>query len=51
MGSNELNERTKRVLNFIRENPGLSFNELSPGWVLLRVTSSIISKGSKSRDW
>ncbi|WP_456396892.1 winged helix-turn-helix transcriptional regulator [Thermococcus sp.] len=29
MGSDELNERTKLILNFIRENPGLSFNELS----------------------
>ncbi|NJF24668.1 winged helix-turn-helix transcriptional regulator [Thermococcus sp. Bubb.Bath] len=29
MGSDELNERTKLILNFIRENPGLSFNEIS----------------------
>jgi predicted transcriptional regulator len=29
MGSDELNERTRLILNFIRENPGLSFNEIS----------------------
>ncbi|NJE61210.1 winged helix-turn-helix transcriptional regulator [Thermococcus sp. 21S7] len=29
MKGRELNERTKRVLEFVRENPGLSFNEIS----------------------
>ena len=29
MGSDDFNERTKHILDFIRENPGMSFNELS----------------------
>ncbi len=29
MGSDELNKRTELILDFIKENPGLSFNELS----------------------
>ncbi|NJE07670.1 winged helix-turn-helix transcriptional regulator [Thermococcus sp. M39] len=29
MGGKELNETTKRVFEFIKENPGLNFNEIS----------------------